>query len=125
MESNIDFYRYISGLSNTIKIESNIKENIILLTEKIIVNYQKNIQIAAEQGHKFAYIFIFDKRAKINNISLYDYLFPNEILTQKITSLEIGDIKTSITNKLYPFTILHNNIQIKDREYIALIAKWD
>lgn len=82
------------------------------LAAKILQSTEEIIKTAALSGQTKAYIFVYALGSKYNDIPIYDYLFPNNELADKLAELKIESVFHMIQKYFEPFEVEHKIFQI-------------
>ena len=82
------------------------------LAGKILQSTEETIKTAALSGQTKAYIFVYALGSKFKEIPIYDYLFPNEQLTAKLTELKLESVFHMVRKYFEPFEVEHKIFQI-------------
>jgi hypothetical protein len=120
----IQFYHKIRHQTQTKKLDDRIGENIKSVADLIMTSFRDQVKLAAQNGHTYAYIFIYDKRAVFKGIPINKYMFPDEDLIEKTKSRKLASVRELVNSKIFPFVAIYNEIKIGEVIYVTLAVQW-
>lgn len=122
-----------SLLDHCVKLTQNKGTHHKLDVEKLIIEilagHEITLQNAAKNGQTKAYIFVYSLGAKYEDVSIYDYLFPNNEMIKKLKEYDLDSVFMRIQKYFEVFDVEHKiyeisraKVQTDDRREIDKIS---
>lgn len=124
MDESIQFFSYITSLTQAKKDETNIEGNIRTVKDLIISNAKKQIELVALSGRTSAVIFGYEKFAKYNGIPLHKYIFPTQEFEGIIRSRMLRTVRECVNEAMFPFTMTFVEYPLEGTMYVLISAEW-
>lgn len=126
-EDETEFYNFITTIPKISNTENSLltilKKDTETIYDLIINDYRTNIQLAAFQDLKYAYLCIYDINAKHKNIIPIDnFIRINPTMQEQLNLFQIISIITRLEKKLHPFKVEIQNLE--NNQKIAIIVRW-
>lgn len=121
----LDFYNFIVNINvNQTKIEDVLKKDTDTIYNLISKDYKKNIQIAASNGFKHAYICIYESNAKHEGIIPIDNFIRLINMDEQYKQMNIETVMERLRKNLKPFKVdlsIHNE---DNKTIICIVVNW-
>jgi len=124
MDESIQFFSYITSLTQIKKDETNIEGNIRIVKDLIISNAKKQIELVALSGRTSAVIFGYEKLAKYKGVPLHKYIFPTQEFEALIRARHLRTVRECVNEAMFPFTMMFVEYPIEGTMYVLISAEW-
>ena len=103
-------------LDTVVKITRSNGDHHRIAVDQLIVtilgNNEETLKAAALCGQTQAYIFVYAFGSTYKDIPIYNYLFPNDKLREKLVELKLDSVFMQIKKYFEPFEVEHKVFQI-------------